>query len=129
MSTIKPTQALDVIDIAWAPEPPDYIKALAAACEMAGSQNKIAKQLGVSGGLVSSVLNNKYKGSLIAVEEKIRATLMSALVDCPAVGQEIALSTCLEHQNHVKAKNRSNGFRISMMRHCPACPKSRLGGN
>ncbi len=127
MNAIKPTQAHTVILEHWLPEPPDYILALASACEMS-SQSKVAQKIGYSGSVVSSVLHNKYPGDLDAVEEKIRATLMQALVECPAIGHEIELATCLENQSHVKAKNRSSTYRLSMMNHCPTCPKSRLGG-
>ena len=129
MNPVKKTRAMAVVSESWGPNPPDYIVALARACEMADSQSRIAKRLNYSPAVISQTLKNKYRGDLTAVEQSIRAALMSESVDCPAVGQEIELATCLEHQAHVKNGNRSNSFRIAMTRNCPTCPKGRLGGN
>ncbi len=128
MSAVRKTRAAEVVAESWGVNPPPYVQALAEACEMSGSQSQVAKRIGYSPAVVSTVLKNTYRGDLTAVEDRVRAVLMSDTVDCPAVGQEIELATCLEHQAHVKARNRSNAFRITMMRHCPNCPKSRLGG-
>ncbi len=43
---------------AWGDTLPDWVRALAEACE-ASSQNKVAQQLGYSGALVSNVLRNR----------------------------------------------------------------------
>lgn len=125
---VKKTRAHEVVAESWGDSPPDYIVALADACMLANSQRKIADRLGYSPTVVSTVLANKYTADFTAIEERVKAVLMADTVDCPGVGQEIDLATCLEHQQHAKSKNRSSAFRISMMRACNGCPKSRLGG-
>jgi len=128
MSGVKKTRALQVVAECWGANPPDYIVALAEACEAAGSQSLVARRIGYSPAVISTTLKNYYKGDSGAVEIAVRAALLSETVTCPAVGQTIALATCLEHQAHVAAANRSSAFRISMIRQCPQCPNSRRGG-
>ena len=126
MSQIVKTPVAQIVRDHWGENPPDYISVLANACEMADSQSKVAKRLGYSAAVVSSMLKNKYGGDIGKFEDKVRAILMIEDVDCPAVAQTIQLVTCLEHQGHVKAGNRSNSFRMKMMHHCPSCPQGRL---
>ena len=49
MTLIKKTRAYELIAANWGPNPPDYIRVLAEACEVAGSQNQVAKRIGYSG--------------------------------------------------------------------------------
>jgi len=76
----------------WGADVPDWIEGMARAC-MASSQNKVAKRMGYSGSLVSSVLANRYAGDMTRVEEVYRGAFERAVVDCPALG-DLAMDRC-----------------------------------
>jgi len=119
------TKTLDRASLAWGGAPPDWIAALAGACD-ASTQASVAKRLGYSGAVVSLMLNNRYGGDLGAVEQAVRGALMAATVDCPVVG-ELASHTCLGHQKAQWAPH--NPQRISFFRACRGgCPNFRNGG-
>ena len=60
---------------AWAPQPPDWILALAEACD-GTSQAKVAQRLRVSSAQVNLVLNAKYKGRYDRIAARVREELM-----------------------------------------------------
>lgn len=59
----------------WAPEPPEWILALAEECDLT-SQGQTARRLGVSPAVVNQVLQRKYKGRYDLVEARIRGKLL-----------------------------------------------------
>ena len=112
---------------AWGADAPDWVVVLAEACDD-HSQSTVARRIGYSTSVVNQVVNGGYDGDMARVEEAVRASLMAETVDCPEVGISIPLATCLEHQKHAKAGNRSSAFRARMAAACHACPHSRIGG-
>jgi hypothetical protein len=119
------TSVSDRARAAWGGDIPDWVLALAKACDES-SQSAVAKRIGKSGALVSTVLNKAYGAGLTAVEQVVRGALMSATVDCPAVG-EMPADLCITHQRETWSPH--NPQRIALYRACRAgCPHSRLGG-
>jgi hypothetical protein len=110
---------------AWKNACPDWILVLAEKCE-ASSQNKVAKEIGYSAAVVSTVLSATYKGDLITVEKAVRGAFMAETVYCPVLG-EMASNACLEHQNRPFAS--SNSLRVRLYKACRSgCTYSRIGG-
>ncbi len=102
---------------------PDWVKALAIACDVS-SQSAVARQLGYSPAVVSTVLANKYQGDLTAVEQAVRGALMAQTILCPVVG-ELSSQACNAHQRQPWAPH--NPQRIQFYKACRAgCPHSRL---
>lgn len=106
---------------AWAPAP-DWVEELAAMADASGLKGA-ASRIGYTGSLVSGVLNNKYRGDLVAVEAAVRWSLMSLTVDCPVIG-EIDRSRCLrEQQEPFRA---TSAFRAQLYHACRGgCPNAR----
>lgn len=100
---------------------PDWVETLAENVN-ASSQMAVAKKLGVSNSLVSSVLACKYPGDLHAVAEKVRGALMGATVDCPVLG-EIGRDQC-QHEQKMGFTGAS-ALRARLFRTCPTCPNHR----
>lgn len=121
-----PAQPVSVANMreAWGADAPEWVAVLAEQCDRT-SQKAAARRIGYSPSLVSSVLKRRYTGDLTAVERAVRAALMAETVRCPAFGEAIKLSLCLEHQRHAQSGNRGSAFRAAMARHCPGCPNSR----
>jgi len=111
--------ALDRARAAWGDALPDWVEVLAIECDRS-SQAQTAKRIGRSGALVSNVLVNSYGAGLQAVEQLVRAALMSATVLCPVIG-EMSSSACLEQQ-----KAEWSPRRAMIQAACAAgCPNSR----
>ena len=103
---------------AWGDPMPDWIYALARACD-ATSQGKVAAQIGISSAAVNQTLGNKYAGRVDTVEIRVRGELMKQVVGCPVLG-EISTRDCLDHQ---KRKFRAtNPLRVRLAQTCPDCP-------
>jgi hypothetical protein len=80
---IEPKSALALFDVnqrdarqAWGPETPDWVMALALACDES-SQGRVALRLGVSTAMVNQVLKLKYKGRYDRIEQRVREELFS----------------------------------------------------
>ena len=102
---------------AWG-EMPDWIAALATACDSA-SQGKVADRLGISSAAVNQVLGNKYQGRLAGIETRVRGELMKQVVQCPVLG-EISSRDCLDHQK--RKFKATNPLRVKLAQACPVCP-------
>lgn len=112
--------------LAWAPQMPDWIEALAGLADTHGLAGA-GKAIDYSGSLVSSVLNGKYAGDLARVEEKVRGALLGEEVDCPRLG-EMSRNICLAWQEKPFAATSS--LRVEMYHACRGgCPHSKLKGN
>lgn len=123
--TTSPRAALSNATAAWGSNLPEWIVTLAEACDRS-SQNAVAKRLNYSGSVVSSVLNNAYKGGLDAVEQAVRGALMAETHDCPVLG-EISKSKCLDHQKKAQKFQPTSSMRVQLYRACRgACPFSRV---
>lgn len=108
---------------AWGAEPPDWVLALAEQCA-ATNQKQAAKRIGLSDGLVSQVLGNKYPGDVARVAEKVRGALMGVTVTCPVLG-DIGRDRCLDEQK--KTFTGTSSVRSRLYRACRSgCPHSLL---
>ena len=112
-------------ELAWGVSLPDWIRVLAEACD-ATSQTRVAKQVGRSGSLISSLLSNTYTGNLGTTESVVRGALMGSTIDCPVVG-EITTDVCVGHRNHTGAVT-ANPDSIRLSRRCPHCPNNPKSG-
>ena len=102
---------------AWGATPPDWIDALARACDGA-SQGAVGKRLGISSAVVNQVLGKRYAGRMDRVEQRVRGELMSATVTCPVLG-EISARDCLDHQR--RKFSATNPVRVRLFTACKAC--------
>lgn len=115
---------LDKAELGWGEEMPDWIRALASACDFS-SQAKVATRVNYSKTVVSLVLKGTYTGDLTAVERAINASLMNAQVECPIAG-ELPLAACLKNQ--IPPARYTNGDQVKFAQTCPACPNYQNGG-
>lgn len=105
---------------AWGETLPDWIEALAQACDRT-SQNKVAAQLARSASLVSTVLSGKYQGDMAAVEEIVRGVLMHETVDCPALG-DVEKQVCrMWRERGAQPLDPINTQYVQMHRACRHC--------
>lgn len=112
----------DKIKVLWGGSPPDWIEALARACDQHG-QRGIGRRLRYSAATVNLVLNRRYRGDTSRIELSVRGVLMRATVQCPVVG-ELATDLCQAHQ---RAAWSANPMRILFYDACRSgCPNSRL---
>jgi len=105
----------------WDGTPPDWVRRLAEEAD-ATSQNRAAKRIGYSGGVVHGVLGRSYKGSYELVEERVRGSLMQAVVACPALG-EIGTHVCRDWRDRAKRFSSHNALSVRMYRACRRCPR------
>jgi len=108
---------------AWGDALPDWVLSLAQACA-ASSQSKVAAKLGRSGSLISTVLRAKYPGDLAGIEERVRGLLMSATVECPAMGN-LPTHECQDWRKKARDFAPHNMQRVMMYRACKSCPINR----
>lgn len=106
-------------------DPPDWVVALAQACQRE-RQTAVAGKLGVSGSMLSGILARTYPGHYDRVEQLVRGIYMGEQVDCPVLG-EIGRARCLEEQSRPFAATSS--VRARLYRACRGgCSHSRLKG-
>ena len=115
---------LDTAQGAWGKALPDWVAALAEACDRT-SQTAVAAQLGVSGSAVNQALRNRYPAALGRLEQRVRGVLMNGTVACPVLG-ELAADLCLEWQRKAQQFQDTGQLRRRMWRACRACPRSRF---
>lgn len=104
---------------AWGKAVPDWIIALATACDRS-SQGAVALKLGISAAVVNQVLGNVYKGRMDRVEARVRGEYLKAVVQCPALACEISTRDCIANQT-MKFRP-TNPMRVALRRACPTCP-------
>lgn len=98
---------------------PDAVKAaLQAAVVKFGSQVKVAEELRVSSAVVSTLLKDKYPGSVEAMEQRIRGEFMAETVRCPVLG-DLSKRSCLDNQALPMAF--TNPVRAALGRACKTC--------
>lgn len=107
----------------WDGEPPDWIEALAEACQ-ASSQSSVARRLGISASQVSQAIAKRYRAPLDRLEQRVRGALMGANVSCPVLG-EIGRDRCISEQ--AKPFTAASSVRTRLHRACRSgCEHSRL---
>ncbi|MBN9334684.1 transcriptional regulator [Devosia sp.] len=106
---------------AWG-EVPDWVLELAALADASGLKGA-GERIGYTGSLVSGVLNNKYRGDLVGVEQRVRGALMGLMVECPVLG-EIDRSRCLQEQQ--EPFRATSAYRAQLFHACrTGCPNAR----
>ena len=103
----------------WGQTAPEWVTALAIACDAPGSsQAAIARRFGVSGAMINQALRNTYNGRLDKLEARVRGELMNERVICPVLG-EINKRRCIDEQSRPYAA--TNAVRVELRRACPRC--------
>jgi len=110
---------LQIARDAWGNDLPDWIAALAKACDET-SQNKVAAQLSVSAPAVSQVIKGTYAASTKNIETRVRGALLSETVNCPFLGV-IGLDACSIWRKRHRDGVRANTLQIQMSRACGRC--------
>jgi len=93
MSTTAVTKA----KAAWGADIPDWVIALAEACDET-SQNKVAAVIGNSSTVVSRVLANAYPGNVDKIAQKVQGVYLAQNLICPVLG-EISRARCVREQD------------------------------
>jgi len=107
---------LERIRTAWSFEPPDWIAALAEACER-DSQAAVGRRIGYSASVVNQLLAGSYRGNMAKVERAVRLALLPEQVCCPVLGP-ITSTDCVRHQRHPSVVN---SVKAELARTCPRC--------
>jgi len=106
-------------------EVPDWVDALATLADEEGLLGA-EKRIGYSRSTLSTVIANKYRGDIARVEEMIRGALLSAVVECPVLGQ-IGRDRCLREQG--EPFRATSAFRAQLYHACRnGCPNARRKG-
>ncbi len=107
----------------WGADAPDWVAALARACD--DTSNRVAAEaIGRSAGVISQVLRAAYPGSMDEVERRVRGAFMNLTVVCPIEG-EITTAVCARFQDMPRPNGDARLVRI--FRACRSgCPHSRL---
>lgn len=121
MSAAPTTSATERARAAWGGGLPDWVIALAEACDAPGaSQAKVAARLGYTPPVVSQLLNARYKGDLTRAERVVRGAYLAETVPCPVLG-DLPVNDCLSHQR--ADFDGANHIRVSLYRACRGgCP-------
>lgn len=83
---------------AWNGDLPDWVEALANACDRAPSQNKLNERLKFkSASVISGIIGRTYPGKMDKLEQTVRGALMNETVRCPVLGS-IAKDVCVQNQ-------------------------------
>lgn len=98
--------------------PPPVKTALEAAVNAAGSQVKVAKDLGVSPAVVNNLLKDRYLGDVAGMASRIRGQYMAETVQCPVMGT-LSRRHCLDNQ--VRPLVFTNPTRVRLHAECKVC--------
>lgn len=98
--------------------PPDVKAVLQAQVLRFGSQVKVAAELSVTGAVISTLLQDKYPGSVDLMEQRIRGQFMGSTVLCPVYGT-LNKRNCLDNQALPQAF--TNPLRAALGRACKTC--------
>jgi hypothetical protein len=96
------------------------VRALAGKCDET-SQARAANLVGYSSTTLSLVIGNRYAGDMAAVEERVRATVMSESIRCPELG-DLDLAQCLDWRKRAADFQPTSTLRRIMFDACRACP-------
>lgn len=96
----------------------DVKAALQAAVTRLGSQVKVAEELHISSAVISTLLKDKYPGSVETMEQRIRGQFMAETVQCPVMGT-LSKRSCQDNQALPQAF--TNPVRAALGRACKNC--------
>ncbi|WP_310614052.1 hypothetical protein [Limnohabitans sp.] len=100
------------------PLPSDVLSALSNAVARAGSQSKVAAELGVSTAVVNQLLKDRYTGDTATLTSRIRGQYMAEVVQCPVMGT-LGRRHCLDNQSRPLAF--TNPTRSALHAACKTC--------
>ena len=131
MNALKPASRKPQTDFVanaiagWGSPLPDWIAVLAEQANRT-SGGHVASVVGYSPAVITTVINNTYRGALKTVEARVRGALLSEEVECPIVGA-IRRDRCIDEQN--KNFRGTSAQRTRLYNACRSgCPHSRLKG-
>ena len=113
---------IEVAAEAWGEAIPIWVEDLARECA-SSSQAVVARRMGRSDALISTVLRAKYRGDLEAVEEVFKGAYQGAEVDCPALGA-LPANDCRDWRAKSRRFVNVNALRVRMFRACKGCPRN-----
>ena len=112
--------AVEKAQAAWGDDLPDWVLCMAEACD-GSSQTKVARRLGRTPGLVSQIIHRKYRAGYELIEFSVRGAFMSAVTDCPGMGETITNDVCARWQQKAKIYAGHNAQRVLMFKVCRRC--------
>lgn len=80
-----PASNMDKAKAAWGDAPPEWIVALARACDGKGLR-KTAADIHVSPALVSLIIRNRYAAPPDYLRERVESRLRYEMIPCPVLG-------------------------------------------
>lgn len=110
---------------------PDWIAAVADAADAeigkGGTLTSLGKMVGLTGAQISGALGKTYPpgAAFKRIEATVRGKLMSAQVQCPALGMTIGRDQCAGYQRQKFSAASPMSMRLA--RACPVCPNA-IGG-
>ena len=111
------TKFMDRATAAYGVNMPDWIRVLAERTDELGPQ-EAARQCHFSPTAIYNSLRDKYPGSMVIVERKVRGAFMGAEVYCPEL-EAITATDCLGWQD--KKLNSSSPQSVRMNKACRVC--------
>lgn len=125
VGTRTPDQSMTNARAAWGEAMPEWVAVLAEACDRS-SQAEVARRIGYSNSVVSTVLRKTYSGMMAVVEQAVRGALMGETVSCPVAG-DIPRDQCLRYQKRAAAFMATSALAVQLYRACRGdCPHSRM---
>lgn len=109
-----PKSAVARIAECWGEGAPDWVLLIAQHADVT-SRTAVAKAIGYSPAVVSTVLGNRYRGDMDRVEAAVRGAYQNRNVDCPVLG-EISAALCGIEQR--RPLNTSSPQRVQLYRAC-----------
>ncbi len=103
---------------AWGEAPPEWVAALAAACD-GSTQSRVAQDLDLNAGYVSWALGRQHARYWPRVEAAVRGRLLAAHVECPVLGVLRVDRCALLRRGGAKI---SRAMRARLAGACPGCP-------
>ena len=124
--TFKTFSAVDVVKRTWGGQEPNWVTRLAEECDLT-SQAATARRISCSASYVSTLLNNRFKGNLNAIETAVKKAFSAETVYCHGLEEEITGSGCLNWQKKAKHLRATSPHRVRMWKSCRVgCPHSQV---
>lgn len=103
----------------WGDALPEWVLVMAVRAD-ASSQNRVAKELGISAAQVSQIISRSYAGRLETAETRVRGLFMNETIACPALGT-LSKATCHDWRKKALDFSSHNSLRVRMFRACRGC--------
>ena len=124
MSAQRKESFAQIVARLWGSSAPDWVVVLAEEADRT-SATAAARRIGYTGGVLSAVFRNAYKGDVRSVAGKVKGALLGHTVECPVLG-EVRRDRCLDEQK--KTFTGTSALRTRLYHACRSgCVHSRLG--